>query len=124
MFLGKRGLFEVTLTVTNEWGCTATVEKVVPLTQSFRIMYPTGFTPSLEENRYFRPKTKGIVKMQLQVFNLWGNLIFETDDLQTPGWDGRLNGELLPGGTYVYRSRMESIDGDVIDDTGNFILIR
>lgn len=121
---GKKGMFEVKLTVTNEWGCTATIAKVVPLTQSFRIMYPTGFTPSLEENRYFRPKTKGIVKMQLQVFNLWGNLIFETNDLQTPGWDGRLNGELLPGGTYVYRSRMESIDGDVIDDTGNFILIR
>lgn len=121
---GKKGMFEVKLTVTNEWGCTATIAKVVPLTQSFRVMYPTGFTPTLEENRYFRPKTKGIVKMQLQVFNLWGNLIFETNDLQTPGWDGRLNGELLPGGTYVYRSRMESIDGDVIDDTGNFILIR
>jgi gliding motility-associated-like protein len=121
---GKKGLFQVKLTVTNEWGCTATTEKVVPLTQSFRIMYPTGFTPTLSENRFFRPKTKGIVKMQLQIFNLWGNLMFETNDLQTQGWDGRLNGELLPGGTYVYRIRLESIDGDVIDDSGNFVLIR
>lgn len=121
---GKKGMFEVKLTVTNEWGCTATSETIIPLTQSFRIMYPTGFTPTLQENRYFRPKTKGIVKMQLQVFNLWGNLIFETRDLQTPGWDGRMNGELLPGGTYVYRTKMESIDGDIIEESGNFILIR
>lgn len=121
---GKKGLFKVKLTVTNDWGCTSTSELVLPLTKSFRVMYPTGFTPTLSENRYFRPKTKGIVKMEMQVFNLWGNLIFQTNDLQTLGWDGLLNGELLPGGTYVYRTRLESIDGDIIQESGSFILIR
>lgn len=121
---GKKGEFTVRLTVTDEWGCASTVEKLLPITKSFRIMFPTGFTPTLNENRFFRPKTKGIVSMELQVFGLWGNLIFQTSDLQTNGWDGTLQGEPMPGGSYVYRSKMVSIDGEILEETGKFILIR
>ncbi|MFQ3579970.1 MAG: gliding motility-associated C-terminal domain-containing protein, partial [Bacteroidales bacterium] len=37
----------------------------------------------------------------VQVFNRWGQLLFETKD---PGvsWDGKLNNSLLPTGTYIY----------------------
>ena len=87
-------------------------------------MFPTGFTPTLAENQFFRPKTKGIVKMEMLIFNLWGNMLFRTEDLSTDGWDGRVNGELMPSGNYVYRIRMESIDGDRIEESGKFLLIR
>ncbi|RPA68473.1 PKD domain-containing protein [Cyclobacteriaceae bacterium YHN15] len=121
---GKKGNFNVKLTVTNELGCEKTFEMKVPLTLSFRVMFPTGFTPTMDENRFFRPKTKGIVKMEMLIFNLWGNMVFRTDILDTDGWDGRINGELAPAGNYVYRVNMVSIDGDVIEENGTFSLIR
>lgn len=112
------------MTVTNELGCEDTLEMELPLTQSFRVMFPTGFTPTLSENQFFRPKTKGIIKMELLIFNLWGNMLFRTVDINSDGWDGRVNGELMPSGNYVYRINMESIDGDSIEESGKFILIR
>jgi len=121
---GKKGNFLIKLTVTNEFGCEDTFELELPLTQSFRVMFPTGFTPTLSENQFFRPKTKGIVKMEMLIFNLWGNMIFRSNDINTLGWDGRVNGELLPSGNYVYRISMESIDGDKIEESGKFLLIR
>jgi gliding motility-associated-like protein len=121
---GKKGTFLVKLTVFNSLGCESMFEMEVPITKSFRVMYPTGFTPNQSENNYFRPKFKGIAKMELSIFNIWGNLIFQTIDLNTPGWDGRIDNELMPGGSYVYRVRMESIDGDKIEGSGRFLLIR
>lgn len=121
---GKKGTFLVNLIVFNSLGCESMFEMEVPITKSFRVMYPTGFTPNQSENNYFRPKFKGIAKMELSIFNIWGNLIFQTLDLNTPGWDGRIDNELMPGGSYVYRVRMESIDGDKIEESGRFLLIR
>ncbi len=121
---GKKGNFKITLTVTNDLGCESIYSLMLPITQSYRVMFPTGFTPMEVDNQFFRPKTKGIVKMELMIFNMWGDLIFKTNDLDTPGWDGRLNNEYSPGGNYVYRVNMESFDGEQIMESGNFILIR
>ncbi|AFL84521.1 PDK repeat-containing protein [Belliella baltica DSM 15883] len=121
---GKKGTFQVSLTVSNAIGCERTFELNIELTQSYRVMFPTGFTPNLRENNFFRPKVKGIAKMELSIFNIWGNLIFQTDELDTDGWDGRLNGELMPSGSYVYKVAMESTDGDEIKESGRFLLIR
>lgn len=121
---GKKGAFLVSLTVFNDFGCESIFEMEVLITQSYRVMFPTGFTPNQSENKCFRPKVKGISKMQLSIFNIWGNLIFETNDINTPGWDGRVNDELMPGGNYVYKVSMESIDGDRIEESGRFLLIR
>lgn len=121
---GKKGVFQVSLTISNALGCEAFFELELPITKSYRVMFPTGFTPSGMENQYFRPKTKGIVKMELLVFNLWGELIFKTEDLNSLGWDGRQKGELAPAGNYVYRVNLESIDGEKITESGKFILIR
>ncbi|MDO9552201.1 MAG: PKD domain-containing protein [Rhodonellum sp.] len=121
---GKKGVFQVSLTITNAFGCEDVFELDLPITKSYRIMFPTGFTPASMENQFFRPKTKGIVKMELLVFNLWGELIFKSEDLNSLGWDGRKNGELAPVGNYVYRVNLESIDGEKITESGKFTLIR
>ncbi|EKB48012.1 PKD domain-containing protein [Cecembia lonarensis] len=121
---GQKGIFRVELTVINALGCKESISIEVPLTLSYRIMFPTGFTPDLADNNHFRPKTKGIVNMEIQVFNLWGNMVFRSTNLDTVGWDGKINGEAAPAGNYVYRVKMVSIDGEVIDESGRFTLIR
>jgi gliding motility-associated-like protein len=121
---GKKDIFSVQLTVSNELGCQESISIEVPVTLSYRVMFPTGFTPNLNDNNYFKPKTKGIIEMEIQVFNLWGNMVFESKNLDTQGWDGKINGEAAPTGNYVYRVKMKSVDGETIDKSGKLILIR
>jgi gliding motility-associated-like protein len=121
---GQKGDFRVFLTVKNREGCVSTSNIDIAIKRSYRIMFPNGFTPTREEDRYFRPKVKGIVKMELMVFSAWGELLFKSDDLEMEGWDGTLNGKDLPPGRYVYRADFESRDGESITRSGKVLLIR
>lgn len=121
---GERGEYLIQVTAIDEFGCLTTDEITLVLDLSYRVMIPTGFTPAQFENRYFRPKVRGIVEMELLVFNLWGNMVFQSNDLDTVGWDGSFKGELAPGGSYVYKVKMLSVDGEVFEETGKFQLIR
>lgn len=121
---GKKGEFEVTLVITDKFGCQQTISKTVSITRSYRLMIPTGFTPTEPQNDTFSPKQKGLVKLELLIFNTWGELIFRTDDLESEGWDGTLNGKLLDAGLYVYRINGVSTDGAEVKESGKFKLIR
>ncbi|OYX12385.1 MAG: cell surface protein, partial [Algoriphagus sp. 32-45-6] len=121
---GKKGEFPVTLTITDELGCEASLTKTVSITRSYRVMVPTGFTPTEPENKTFLPKWKGIAEMELLIYNLWGELIFKTSDLETSGWDGTLSGKLLEPGLFVYQFRGKATDGEKVEESGKFRLIR
>lgn len=121
---GKKGEFEVRLVVTDQYGCQVSVSKVVSITRSYRLMVPTGFTPTEPQNKTFLPKQKGLVEFELLIFNIWGELIFRTDDLETEGWDGTLEGKLLDSGLYVYRVNGVATDGEEVKESGKFRLIR
>ena len=121
---GKKGNFEVNLTITNQYGCIQSVAKVVAITKSYRVMFPTGFTPLDEVNKTFVPKYKGIAELEFMIFNNWGELIYQTNDPNTEGWDGKLNGELLDAGFYFFKFRATAIDGEKVMESGKFKLIR
>tara|TARA_R110000850_G_scaffold276949_1_gene421068 strand:+ start:397 stop:2811 length:2415 start_codon:yes stop_codon:yes gene_type:complete len=121
---GKKGDFDVMLTITNEWGCESSEVRTVSIIRSYRLMFPTGFTPLKNENQFFVPKSKGLVSGQLLIFNTWGNLIFETEDINTAGWDGKLDEKLLDAGFFVYRYNGVATDGEKVTKAGKFKLIR
>lgn len=121
---GKKGDFDISLTIEDEYGCSKTISKELRITRSYRVMFPTGFTPLENQNNTFLPKHKGIVSMELFVFNTWGELLFQTDDINSDGWDGKLKGQLLDAGVYVYRWNGIATDGDEVTEAGKFRLIR
>lgn len=121
---GKKGEYEVRLVITDKYGCQANVSKIVSITRSYRLMVPTGFTPTEPQNKTFLPKFKGLVQFELLIFNIWGELIFQSDDLETKGWDGTLKGKLLDSGLYVYRVNGVATDGEEVEESGKFRLIR
>jgi hypothetical protein len=121
---GKKGDFEVELIISDAYDCQKTVSKTISITRSYRLMIPTGFTPTEAQNRTFLPKQKGLVRLELLVFNTWGDLIFRTDDIETEGWNGTLNGKLLDAGLYVYRVNGVATDGEEVRESGKFRLIR
>ncbi|RIW13753.1 PKD domain-containing protein [Algoriphagus lacus] len=121
---GKKGNFEVKLVITDKYGCQKIFTKTLSITRSYRLMVPTGFTPTKEENKTFLPKFKGLVQFELLVFNTWGELIFKTSDLETEGWDGTLEGRLQDAGIFVYRIEGIATDGEKVSESGKFRLIR
>lgn len=69
---------------------------------------PNTFTPNNDgSNDLFRPRVNlFIAKVDFQVFNQWGNLVFETSD-PVINWDGKTQrGKELADGTYYYTCRL------------------
>ena len=62
--------------------------------------------------------------MEIMIFNMWGNMVYRTDVLDTDGWDGKINGEPAPAGNYAYRVNLVSVDGEIIEKSGSLSLIR
>lgn len=119
----EEGNYQVVLTVFDEH-CSSTITKEVNVTRSFRIMYPTAFTPLGQENRYFKPKVKGVVALNLYVFNSWGDLIYTSEDIKDEGWDGTKAGVLQPNGNYIFKVEFTTVEGERHTDSGKFTLIR
>ncbi len=69
---------------------------------------PNTFTPNGDgSNDVFRPRVNLFVEqVQFQVYNQWGNLVFETTDPKI-NWDGNtLSGQSLADGTYHYSCKV------------------
>jgi gliding motility-associated-like protein len=80
---------------------------------------PNAFTPNGDgENDKFKPRnTRYISKVTFQVFNRWGQLVFETTDPQL-NWDGtNQKGTDLAEGTYFYKCSVfeERVTGEVLN---------
>ena len=68
--------------------------------------FPNAFRPgsNIDANRIFKPTAIGFggSGYLLQIYNRWGQLIFESTDYEV-GWDGTYNNNISPQGAYVYR---------------------
>jgi len=81
------------------------------------ITVPNVFTPNGDQhNDYFFAIGENIEQFHLMVFNRWGQLLFETNDINEK-WDGKTNGTKCPQGTYfwVIDYRYNSLNGDYAD---------
>ena len=74
-------------------------------------------------NDVFFPYTSGVVDYHLQIFNRWGELIFESRDVNI-GWDGYYRGKLSQLGVYVWKAEVKLINDRVFKQSGNLTLIR
>ena len=95
------------------------------------LILPNVFTPDgdgLNDNFYvIAGKDVKLVK-QFQVFNRWGQKVFEKTNGSTndyaAGWNGMFKGVKAPMGTYVYFIVVELQDGTSETHKGNITLIR
>jgi gliding motility-associated-like protein len=134
------GTFSVSLTANNEFNCPDTylVEDIVSAVASGEVIFPNAFTPSPNGsnggaynpndpsenlNDVFHPIFSGIEKYQLWIFNRWGELIFESNDILI-GWDGYYKGELSKQDVYVWKVEATTSQGTVINNAGDVTLIR
>lgn len=75
-------------------------------------------------NDVFLPIVKGAEEFNMQIFDRWGNLIFESNSANI-GWDGYdKNGRLLPAGVFVYKLTVRLSDGQRSTQIGDVTMIR
>ncbi|MEZ4686795.1 MAG: gliding motility-associated C-terminal domain-containing protein [Bacteroidia bacterium] len=86
---------------------------------------PTAFSPNGDgHNEVFIVPTTYVGAYKLEIFNRWGNKIFEST---TPneGWDGTYKGKNVPEGVYVWKVYATGLTGrPVIEQVGTVTLIR
>lgn len=126
------GEYDVTLTATSEEGCMSIYkeESAAIAEAGGKIIVPNAFTPSgggnlnsAGKNDVFYPLSEGVVTFHMMIFNRWGELIFESKQVNV-GWDGYYRGELCKQDVYVFKIQATFVDGEKVELVGDVTLIR
>lgn len=85
---------------------------------------PNAFSPNNDgKNDFINVHGVCIRTYNLQIYNRWGEKVFETSDL-TNSWDGTFKGKAMDTGVFVYKVTGETIDAKPFSIKGNITLIR
>ncbi len=118
------GEFDISLIATNEIGCVDSITKKIGIEEAYYVYIPNTFTP--DKGRYnstFSAITTGISSLNITIFNRWGELMYESDDLNFE-WDGVYKGVIAQQGTYIYKVNCISNSGKELDFFGHINLLK
>jgi len=88
------------------------------------VFLPNSFTPNGDgENDILFLRGDLIESMSLEIYDRWGEKVFESTD-QSLGWNGTYKDREADSGVYVYILEAKCIDGQELSDKGNVTLIR
>jgi gliding motility-associated-like protein len=121
------GKFPVQLLVESEIGCQDTEIMEIEILP-FNVYTPNAFRPDsdIDVNREFMPVGVGVDPngFQLQIFNRWGEMIFESNSPDHK-WDGTTkNSKPAPMGNYLWKADFNDIQGFKHSMKGQVMLVR
>ncbi|MBC7865187.1 MAG: PKD domain-containing protein, partial [Bacteroidia bacterium] len=104
------GDFNLMQIVTNSFGCPDTAYVPIKIIPEYRFWIPNAFTPFNNDdvNPLFKPLVFGVQDYEFQVFDRWGELIFETHDTEQ-GWDGTYKGDKVQIDVYVWKIKYRDV---------------
>ena len=139
----------ITLEVISDSGCTSIDSSFIIIDPGFTIFVPDAFTPDNDlYNDYFLPIVNGVQEYSLDIYNRLGNRIFSTNEYISQdcprgctrkkieqailnciqgcdaAWDGKINGNYVPAGNFVYNIVVVDISGKIRNYNGSITLIR
>ena len=128
---GNPGSFSVKLRFYNILGCYKEVEQEIRIGKGYLVIFPSAFTPNRDGiNDIFEPKYTGIKSFNLEIFDMWGNLIFSNQINNLPvqanwGWDGsyKIN-KIYPYKNFRYRFTAITHDDQQISYNGEATILR
>ncbi|MCB0667015.1 MAG: gliding motility-associated C-terminal domain-containing protein, partial [Saprospiraceae bacterium] len=124
----KAGEYYFVASAINAIGCgeedTVKITVIDPC-ELEKIEAANAFTPNGDGfNDYFEIRNDGVSTIGLvQVFNRWGEIVFETQDLNVK-WDGTFRGEPVNPGVYMYIIQGDCVNLDNFQLAGNVTVIR
>lgn len=134
----KPGTYEVNLYIISKDGCIDSALLNTPIVVDWKEGYikfanafkwnQTGPTGGYwregvyaEMDFVFRPFFENVIEYKLEIYNRWGTLIYESNDLYK-GWDGYWgedNSKLAMQGVYVWRVTGRYADGKYFEKVGD-----
>lgn len=123
---GGNYIINLITTIPNSVGCADTLSaQTIRVEANPEVYIPNTFTPNGDGfNDVFKVRGPQFAIFYFAVYNRWGQLIFETNDI-TQGWDGTYKGKLADPGVFGYYAKMKcKDDSEEIFKKGNVTLIR
>jgi gliding motility-associated-like protein len=117
---------QYTIQATSDSGCSATAQVLIIVVPQHQLYIPNAFTPNNDGiNDYWEAfgNKKVWVYLNVEVFDRWGEKVFESNDLNYQ-WDGKYRGNLMEPGEYVYIFKVTFLDGYTVSNKGSITLIR
>jgi gliding motility-associated-like protein len=111
-----------TLVVAYGNGCVDSIStRVIVENNKLDFFVPNAFSPNAEkaENRLFKAYGNYIASFRMDIYNRWGEKVFNSDNINT-GWDGSYKNQLAPIGVYTYLIEAQTIDKRSIRQVGEF----
>jgi gliding motility-associated-like protein len=120
-----------TLFVSSEDDCPATDSMTITVSKFRQFYAPNAFSPNFDGyNDYFTLYGGIEVELikKLTVFNRWGAVVFEGNDLEsgmdTQGWNGTFNGKTVNPDLYIWIAEIQFLDGEVISYSGDLTVTK
>lgn len=118
------GTFPIQLIAETQFGCKDTFGLKVEVTPIFTFYVPNSFTPDADGiNDEFFGTGEGFDTYNMQVYDRWGELIFESNDPDYH-WDGTYKGKQVQQGTFPYRFYLIDWQGNDHEYVGHVTLHR
>lgn len=106
------------------YGCASSDTVLVLVNYAKRVGVPSEFSPNGDGNNdVLFVKGEGIVNMSFQLYNRYGEMIFQSDD-QRIGWDGTYKGRLENPAVFTWVLHYTFEDGELGMLKGNTTLVR
>jgi gliding motility-associated-like protein len=127
------GVFKIQLIAMSQYGCTDTA--FAEVTTDADVIFPNVFTPNPNgsqggiynlnnlSNDIFFPYSSGVIEFKIEIFNRWGEEIFESLDIKQ-GWDGFYRGAICQQDVYVWKAYIKLNNGKVFHKNGDVTLLR
>lgn len=110
--------------IANESGIPASASNSLNFIKDSKIFFPTAFSPNGDQlNDHFFVSGQFIVKMELSIFNRWGELMFTTDK-KGQTWDGTFNGKPVAEDAYIWSAQVTDLAGRTYKESGTVALLR
>ncbi len=105
-------------------GCGNEGQKLIFMYPQTKLGIPSAFSPNGDIiNDVLYVEGSGFQDMLFQVYNRYGELVFESTD-KNLGWDGKVNGFEQEMDVYTYYVKVRYVDGGVVEEKGNVTLLR
>jgi len=108
---------------SNPKPCTGTAIGYVFVNDGNPIYIPNAFTPNNDgTNDQFQVYGKGLKTVYMQIYDRYGELLFESNH-QDEGWDGTYKGAMVQPGVYVYKVVADYLNNKRVEKSGSVTLI-
>jgi len=135
----EAGIYDIKLTVTTEDGCTdeMLLSPAVTVEPAGELRYSNAFRPNPDgptggdvrnltsetyNQVFFPPIQEKVDEYHLQIFNRWGEMIFESYDINI-GWDGYYKDKLAKQDVYIWKVTGKYSNGQPFAKAGDLTLL-